>query len=244
MTVQLKKFNCKCRKLCEKARISGKESDFERYRNYRKVLNRVKLHVKRVHYDEVFKKIGTNSKLLWNVINGLLRKSNNKTEITELLYNSEVLTNKNQISGAFNEHFSTAGKRIQSSISPLSSGSQTVNDPLKFVKRINVNLKFSMVSESYVTQIVQHMKSKTSSGNDGVSNMLMKQIISVIKSPLCVLINRSLNTGIFPDLMKIAKVIPLHKGDELYLPDNFRPISLLPVLSKILEKVVYDKIAL
>ena len=60
--------------------------------------------------------------------------------------------------------------------------------------------------------------------------------------PLTALISTSLQSGIFPDLMKIAKVIPLHKGGEMNIPDNFRPISLLPVLSKVLERVAFDKV--
>ena len=55
------------------------------------------------------------------------------------------------------------------------------------------------------------------------------------------LINRSLQTGIFPECMKIANVTPLHKGGQEDLSTNYRPISLLPVLSKIMEKVLYSR---
>ena len=85
------------------------------------------------------------------------------------------------------------------------------------------------------------MKDKTSSGVDGISNVLLKRLINVIKMPLCTVINHSLMDGEFPDLMKLAKILPLHKGGELELPDNYRPISLLPVLSKVLERVVYEQ---
>ena len=63
----------------------------------------------------------------------------------------------------------------------------------------------------------------------------------VIKLPLCYVINRLLNSGEFPDLMKIAKVLPLHKGGELEVTDNYRPISLLPIISKVLEKIVCEQ---
>ena len=85
------------------------------------------------------------------------------------------------------------------------------------------------------------MKDKTSSGVDGISNSLLKRLIEVIKRPLCSIINHSLLDGEFPDLMKLVKIIPLHKGGELQLPDNYQPISLLPVLSKVLEHVIYDQ---
>ena len=56
------------------------------------------------------------------------------------------------------------------------------------------------------------------------------------------LFNRSLEEGVFPDLMKLAKIIPLHKGGEKNECDNYRPTSLLPVISKVLEKLVYRKL--
>ena len=78
------------------------------------------------------------------------------------------------------------------------------------------------------------------SGYDDISNVLLKKLIVVTKEPLCIVFNKSLTTGQFPDLLKIAKVQPLYKSGERYLADNYRLISLLPVISKILERIVYD----
>ena len=105
-------------------------------------------------------------------------------------------------------------------------------------------MKFVKVSEIQICKIVDLLKPKKSCGLDGISNILLKRIISVIKRPLCQIINRSLSNGIFPDLMKIAKVQPLYKAGDIALPDNFRPISLLPVLSKVLERVVFRSLSL
>ena len=67
----------------------------------------------------------------------------------------------------------------------------------------------------------------------------MKKISPIILTPLTTIINQSLSTGIFPDQLKIAKVIPLYKKDDQYILDNYRPISLLPSLSKVFEKTVF-----
>ena len=91
LTVKLKKYNQKCRKLCNKARRTQSESDHRYYRSYRNTLNRLKEFEKRCHYKEVLNKIGKNTKLLWNVINGMLKKSHNKSEIVELKYGSTLL---------------------------------------------------------------------------------------------------------------------------------------------------------
>ena len=87
------------------------------------------------------------------------------------------------------------------------------------------------------------MKTKFSRGIDGISNDFLKKTVHTLKLPLCIIMNRSLMSGEFPNGMKIAKVRALYKasGDSM-LKDNYRPISLLPVFSKILEKYVYSKL--
>ena len=85
------------------------------------------------------------------------------------------------------------------------------------------------------------MKSKTSSGHDSISTKLIKQSINNIIEPLTIIINKSLSTGIIPNQLKIAKVIPIHKQSDKKLLNNYRPISLLPAFSKIFENVVFNR---
>ena len=85
------------------------------------------------------------------------------------------------------------------------------------------------------------MKNK-SNGIDVVLIKIFKHLKDLISLILAVLIYMSLQVGIFPDLLKVAKVIPLHKDAELFLLDNYRPISLLPVCGKIFEKVVHKQL--
>ena len=234
MTVSLKRYVCKSRKLANKAQKSGQQTDYVKFRNYRNTLNQIKLHLKRTHYIELFNKIGKNSQLLWNVMNNLLRKSNDKQSVTELKYNGSVTSDSAEICNIFNEHFSHAGKETEKTVkSPMGRA------PLQYVKRRNSKFSIPRISETQISSIVMKMKAKHSSGYDGVSNYLLKSLIHVIKLPLCVVFNKSLQTGVFPNLMKLAKLIPLHKGGERDVCDNYRPISLLPIISKILERHVH-----
>ena len=74
-----------------------------------------------------------------------------------------------------------------------------------------------------------------------MSNNLLKLIKNEICESVTLIINQSLTTGIFPNKLKIAKVIPLFKK-VIYTFDNYRPISLLPSISKIFERTMYDQI--
>ncbi len=60
--------------------------------------------------------------------------------------------------------------------------------------------------------------------------------------PITLIINQMLNTGIFPDKRKVAKIIPIHKKDDKSLFTNYRPISLLTAISKIFEKVIFKQL--
>ena len=238
LTVRIKKYNTKCRSLCNRARVSKNEDDIKKYRAYRNIVNRLKLYEKKQHYAETFRKIGRNIKLMWNVVNNLLKKTSNKQDTIELLRNDKLLTDQSEVSNVLNLHFANAGSVVQSSIPTRAS---LCNDVTSSVKKVSNRMKFKMVSESHVCKLVSVMKPKTSSGVDSLSNLLLKQIINVIKEPLTLVVNKSLLEGSYPDILKLAKVIPLHKGGETCLSDNYRPISLLPVLSKVLEKVIYEQ---
>ena len=91
-------------------------------------------------------------------------------------------------------------------------------------------------------QIIDNLPNKTSRGNDDLSYQLIKRIKTSLTKPLSIIMNQILNSGIFPEKLKIAKVIPIYKKDDNKLFNNYRPISLLPVISKIVEKCMYKQL--
>ena len=86
------------------------------------------------------------------------------------------------------------------------------------------------------------LKSKKSCGHDNLSMLFIKQIGLEISNPISILVNKSLESGIVPNIHKMAKVIPIYKSKEKDLFSNYRPISLLPSMSKILEKIMYKRL--
>ena len=122
LTVQITKYNQKARKLCMKAKKSGLEIDHIAYKTYRNTLNKIKAFEKRQHYRTLFDKIGRNSKVLWNVINNILKQSNNKHEITELLCANGKIVEQYEICEELNRHFASVGQRVQNSIMPVKEG--------------------------------------------------------------------------------------------------------------------------
>ncbi len=122
----------------------------------------------------------------------------------------------------------------------LTFSSQTLGRKLQTVLIMLIHSSFIFVNidESVVKKTINNLQAKSSSGCDGISSKLLKVIEPVIIKPLTLLINQVLNSGISPDTFKIAKVIPIYKKGDPSLFENYRPISLLPAISKVLEKII------
>ncbi len=102
-------------------------------------------------------------------------------------------------------------------------------------------LQFKNVDNESIIKIIDTVKLKTSYGFDGISTKLIKQIKHIIIEHLKLIINQMLNSETFPDLLKVAKVTPIYKKDDEMEFSNYRPISLLPAISKIFEKVIFNQ---
>ena len=101
--------------------------------------------------------------------------------------------------------------------------------------------KFKCITEEYTIKALENLENKSSSGHDGISNKLLKSIKCSVSKSLTIIINQMITTGIFPDAFKVSKVIPILKKGDCSLMSNYRPISLLPTISKIFERVIHDQ---
>lgn len=98
------------------------------------------------------------------------------------------------------------------------------------------------VTEAELINIIKNMKNKKSSGIDEIPDFIIKKCFTHITSPLCHIVNLSLSTGCFPNELKISKVKPLYKKGSENEVGNYRPVSLLSVFSKIIEKVMHKRL--
>ena len=88
---------------------------------------------------------------------------------------------------------------------------------------------------------IDRLENKSSSGHDGISNKLLKLVKNELKKLLTLIVNQMITTGIFPEAFKISKITPLYKKGDHSLLANYRPISLLPTISKVFERIIYDQ---
>ena len=104
------------------------------------------------------------------------------------------------------------------------------------------SFNFSYTKPDDIEKIIRNIRPKSSAWCDNISTKLLKEIENVVSRPLSIIINQSLYAGVFPDKLKIAKVIPLYKKDDNKLFGNYRPIYLLSPISKIFERVAFNQL--
>ena len=143
-------------------------------------------------------------KKTWATIDETLNREKNLTDFPEeFLYKEKTITDLKDIANSFNEYFSNIGPSLSEKID-MSGNDMTYNDYL--TNPVHSRFSFSPVSEKKT--IISKLKNKKSYGIDGISNVLLKSIANEIIKPLTLIINQSLETGIFPDAFKTSKATP------------------------------------
>ena len=176
---------------------------------------------------------------MWDLINKINGKCHDKTCIIDkLTVNNIKYTQGRDIANYFAKYFSTVGKEFANKTMPPQI---PLHDYLKKINKSVKTMYFQPATIDKVSKVISGLKPKTSSGSDNISNKLLKQLHPIIIIPLTEIINRSLSEGCFPDSMKTAETVPLYKAKERDNTNNYRPISLLLTLSKVLEKIVYKR---
>ena len=187
---------------------------------------------------KISSKSKNDSKKTWKQINDLISNRNLNKQNNYFKTNYSILTDHTDIANNFNSYFTNIGPNLANKI-------QNVNptNPLTYLKTLDNNVfHFQDIDhESIVEQIIDNFPSKNSCGYDGISLRLLQFCKSTVIKPLLLIIRQVLNTGIFPEKLKIAKVIPIFKKGDEELFSNYRPIYILPSISKIIEKVVYQQ---
>ena len=109
-------------------------------------------------------------------------------------------------------------------------------------KRASTLFMFTPVTVEQVDHVISKLSTSKSCGLEKISSKLLKLANPYISETIRDIINQSLDTGIFPDDWKKAKVSPVYKADARNAPDNYRPISILPAISKVIERIVHTQV--
>ena len=189
------------------------------------------------YFQNQFNLHKTNMKKTWEVLNELMgQNKKNKSAIDELVTDQGTLCSLTEIAEALNIHFSTIGGKINSELPP------STMDPLSYLNETFTQSMFMLpATESEIAKSIINLKIG-SPGPDQFPSILFKENADHLIQPITHLVNMSLMQGVVPSKLKQANVTPVPKGGAMNDANNFRPISVLNVISKILERIVYKRL--
>ena len=225
---------------CKTLKNTTNQVEVVNYQEYNKHLKRALRLAKRMYHYDKCEEYKNNTKKLWKVVNEIVGKSNDKSGTVDYLCIDGIKEyGAKKIANQFAKYFSNVGKNFANKI-PKPKNS--IDLYLKKLQSNHKSLFFEPCTEQEIMKLINSLPLKSSHGHDNISNVMLRTIVNEISHPLSLLINQSLLQGIFPTSMKLAEVVPLFKSKDRYMETNYRPISLLTTMSKVLEKVVYARV--
>lgn len=212
------------------------ENNRVKYKVYRNKLNHLIRIAKKNYFNNKIHDAQNDPKSTWQTINELIGKKNkNKTLPTSFKYENKDIDDSKEIANQFNNFFVNVGPNLAKSFSNSN----------EFVKYLKGNYRDSMFLKETTTdeiiKIIQHLKNKNSCGIDEINIKVIKFVAPLIALPLSHIFNNSFISGQVPDELKVALVSPVYKASDKNDFSNYRPISVLPCFSKILERIMYNR---
>ena len=215
-----------------KTKLKIHEAKYKRYKNK---LTSILRYCEKKYFSDLLEQNKNNIKATWSILNTIMNK---KVSINTLPNDFEdtdggKIKGKQNIANGFNDFFVNVGPNLANNIQ--CENNKTIHSYLK--KRNDSSMFLGPVDVNEVLKTVNSCNSKTSTDCDEMSMSLVKNIIYDVITPFTYICNLSFEKSVFPDKMKVAKVVPLYKSGSHNHFTNYRPVSLLPQFSKVLEKL-------
>ena len=193
---------------------------------------------KKHYYFDYFIKFRTNMNKTWQGIKNLTSSFTTNSKQIHLIQEGDLLiTNPLHVANKFNIYFNQLAPNL---VSKMQSPKKSHKDYLESCILDTFFIAPTTIQE--IKDTINKLNPNKSSGIYDIPIKLIKSISNIIVAPLETIINDSFCNGYFPDELKIQKIIPLHKGGAKHNIANYRPISLLPIFSKIIEQLMHSRL--
>ena len=197
---------------------------------------------KRKFFCNAFKENKGNSRGIWKTIRTLTSSGKNQRDINSINIGEAVIDDKKLMAQHFNAHFSSIADRLRSTLPQIPSDPSKLQDFVRSRKSPDTSYVIPSITSAQVLTLLQKLSPHKTAGIDKISSQLLCIVAPVIAPVVARLVNFSFSSGSFPSRWKTAKVSPLYKNGDSRDVQNFRPISVLPVLSKVIERHVHDSL--
>ena len=223
----------------DKCKVNGKIDE------YRILRNKVSMMIdsaKKETYQTKVEEGKDDPRSIWKLFKqfGACKKGSTKVNNFELNMNNETISNDLDIANVFNDYFVNIPSKLKEPIQP--SEFKLLQNFVDSKVHDGINFTIPLVNYSFVNTYLSYMDVTKATGLDSIGPRLLKIAPNILTPSITYIINKSIESGIFPDTWKNAKVNPIFKNGEKDNVNNYRPISILPTLSKIIEKWIQIKL--
>ena len=208
------------------------------YKKYRNKLNHTIRISKKKYYNDKFMEAHKNTKETWNLINEVINKRKTKTMLPKTFNQEGIeISDPVEIAEHFNDYFVNVGPNLAKNIEQPDINFKS------FMSRNHEESFFLLpVTEDEVERELLKIDPSKSTGFDDLNPKVIHQIAPLIKYPLALIFNKSLSQGVVPKNLKCSLISPVYKSEDKSLVSNYRPVSVLPCFSKILEKLMFKRL--
>ena len=219
----------------KKAKQTNRPEHWARYRQ----LRNDSIRIVRDSKTDYYKKLGNdlknnklNSKDWWKIVKSILGKNSIAETIPTLYHDGKYFDDPEDKANIINNYF-----QVQSSVDDRNASlpDELLNNNVDVLSDIRID-------PNEVEETLKNLTTGKASGPDFINTKILKECASELCQPLCKLFNFSLTNKKFPKLWKKAHVVPIFKKDDKSNPKNYRPISLLSVVGKVLERIIFKKL--
>ena len=222
--------------LLKRARKTNHSEDWANYRLHRNRVTKSLKKAKSSYNRQLIDNCGNDHRAFWKTMKKIL-PGEKKDVSSSIRINETLSSDKTLIANAFNKFFTNTVNRLTDAFTTIpgvrNQGSTTREHPA---------FQFEKVSQTFVSSQLRRLQARKAVGLDSIPARLLIDSADIIAGPLTVIINKSLTSACVPQDWKAARVLPIFKKGKADDMDNYRPISILPVLSKILERAVHQQL--
>ncbi|KAK9877338.1 hypothetical protein WA026_017732 [Henosepilachna vigintioctopunctata] len=206
----------------------------ENFKNLNKLIkNKIKFN-KKCHVETKFQS-NLSPKKKWNMLKDLIGMSSKTPQCHEIKVDNVALSDKQDIVEAFNHYFVNITTN-------LGTSNHSSGNPAYIESTIDRSFYIRYTTPDEIQKTINQLKPTASPGHDGLKPIVIKKLANVISPIISKIINHHIQTATFPDSLKLAKVTPIFKKGSKDDLGNYRPISVLPIMSKIFELVLQKRL--
>ena len=223
-------------------KIASETKNKDDWKTYKQLRNKVNNRFKDEEYKgkrQALEECGENSAKIWKKVKSILNWCTSGSP-NKLFYEGKLQTKSQDIADSQNDYFVGKVNQIRSKMPP------PLSDPLAKLKKLmrgrTCSFSLAPVHPDQVEKIICSLNNSLSYGLDNIDTYIIKLVKSEILPAITHIINLSISTQTFPAGWKKSKVVPLYKKDDRLNPKNYRPVTIVPILSKVLERIIFNQV--